>query len=90
MTTFFTHIFKQISNSSCMFLSIFIAGIAFIITGIRILRQKKVTLSAPKRGFFDWYKPETLKGNRSKYYGWYYLIFGSFLFLVSMIMIIGD
>jgi hypothetical protein len=90
MTPFVTHIFKQISNNSCTILSIFIAGIAFIITGIRILREKKITLSAPKWGLFEWHEPITHKGKLSKFDGWYYLIFGSFLFLVSMIMIIGD
>ena len=73
-----------------MFLSFFIVGITFIITGIRILRQKKVTLSAPKWGLFEWYEPETIEGKRSKFWGWCYLIFGSGLLLGSMIMIIGD
>jgi hypothetical protein len=83
-------IHEYLSHISCMFLICFVGGLACLITGARILLQKKVTMSAPKPSRFEWYESITIKGARSRYYGIYYLAFGSLLIFVSILMFSGN
>jgi hypothetical protein len=72
-----------------MFLVCFVGGLTFLITGIRILRLKKVTLGGPKPSIFSWYEPETIKGTRSIFWGRAYIAFGLLLLLLSIVMLFG-
>jgi hypothetical protein len=79
-----------ISHITCMFLLCFVGGVFFIITGIRILRTKKVTVGGPRPSIFEWYEPETIKGARSRIFGIFYVSFGALLFFMSLLMLFGD
>ncbi len=81
-------IHEFLSRISCIFLVFFVGGVACLITGIRILWQKKVILSAPKPSIFDWHEPIKLKGARSKFHGIYYIVFGSVLLLLCLLMFV--
>jgi hypothetical protein len=80
-------IHEYLRHISCMFLICFVGGVALLITGIRILRLKKVTLIAPKYLGQSWYEPDTIKGKRSTFWGKAYIAFGVFLLFASILML---
>jgi hypothetical protein len=91
ITSNFTNdIHNLISHISCIFLLCFVGGLAFIVTGSRILYTKKVTVIGPKPSIFDWNNPITLKGASSRFYGIFYVSFGALLFFISMLILFGD
>ena len=90
ISTYTSGIHNLVSHISCIFLLCFLGGLSSVLTGIRILRAKKITVSWPKPSIFEWNKPVTHKGKNSKYYGVFYVSFGILLLFMSVLMLFGD